>query len=262
MLRVLDLFTLEQPALTVDEVIWQLGLVQSTAYRYLKALSDSGLLVSRGKGVYGLGRRVVELERLLQLSDPLLHAGRIAMAGLSEQHPNRTFLLCALYKDATLCVHQVGPDEIRFQGRRLQILRGRGAVLSLFMGAGSQALLAYLPPRKLASLHQTHATSISEAGLGDSWKEFRSHLAQIRSQGYAETTGRANPGMHSLAVPILRPDGKLAASLLMLGPASPTEIKRSVTLVPSLRDKAEVIGRMIGLNSAEVPPSPRAAGRA
>ncbi len=262
MLGLLDLFTLEQPVLTVDEVIGQLGLVQSTAYRYLKALSDSGLLVSRGKGVYGLGRRVVELERLLQLSDPLLHAGRIAMAGLSEQHPNRTFLLCALYKDATLCVHQVGPDAIRFQGRHLQILRGRGAVLSLFTGAGSQALLAYLPTRKLVSLHQTHAASISDAGLGDDWKEFRSYLAQIRRQGYAETTGRANPGMHSLAVPVLRPDGKLAASLLMLGPASPAEMKRSVALVPALQEKSAVIGRLIEGSPAEGAPSPSAVGRA
>ncbi len=245
MLQILDLFTIDQPTLTVDDVMQRLDLVQSTAYRYLKELCDSGLLASQGKGVYSLGRRIVELERLLQLSDPLLRAGQVAMEGLDAEHANRSFLLCAFYKDATLCIHKVGPDEIRFRGQRMKIMRGRGTVLSLFWGAGSQALLAYLPPHQLTSLYLAHAGAIAEAGLGESWKEFRSRLSQIRKQGYAETIGRMNPGMHSLAVPVHRPDGKVAGSLLMLGSASPADTAEARALVPALATKAQVMSRML-----------------
>ena len=246
MLQILDLFTIDQPTLSVDDVIQRLDLVQSTAYRYLKELCDSGLLAPQGKGVYSLGRRIVELERLLQLSDPLLHAGRVAMEGMDVEYPNRSFLLCAFYKDATLCIHKVGPDEIRFRGQRMKILRGRGTVLSLFTGAGSQVLLAHLPPHQLTSLYLTHAPAIAEAGLGESWKEFRTRLGQIRKQGYAETVGRMNPGMHSLAVPVNRPDNKLAGSLLMLGSASPAEMAQAREMVLALQAKAQAMSRMVG----------------
>ena len=54
---------------------------------------------------------------------------------------------------------------------------------------------------------------IAESGLGESWKDFRAYLANIRKQGFAETIGKMNPGMHSVAVPILRGDGKVAGSV-------------------------------------------------
>ena len=255
MLQILDLFTIDQPTLTVDEVMQRLDLVQSTAYRFLKELCDSGLLAPQGKGVYRLGRRIVELERLLQLSDPLLHAGQVAMEGMDAQYPNRSFLLCAFYKDATLCIHKVGPDEIRFNGQRMRIMRGRGTVLSLFAGAGSQALLAHLPPHQLTSLYLAHASAIAEAGLGENWKEFRSRLTQIRKLGYVETIGRMNPGMHSLAVPVHRPDGKIAGSLLMLGSAGAADTAEARLLVPALQAKAEEMSRMLDFSDAspEVP---------
>jgi DNA-binding IclR family transcriptional regulator len=256
MLQILDLFTIDQPTLTVDEVMQRLDLVQSTAYRYLKELCDSGLLAPQGKGVYSLGRRIVELERLLQLSDPLLHAGQVTMGGMDVQHPNRSFLLCAFYKDATLCIHKVGPDEIRFEGQSMRIMRGRGTVLSLFAGAGSQALLAHLPPHQLTSLYLTHAGAIAEAGLGESWKDFRSLLTKIRKQGFAETVGRMNPGMHSLAVPVHRPDGKIAGSLLMLGSASAADTEQARALVPALQAKAQEMGRMLdGLDPSSKAPA-------
>ena len=132
----------------------------------------------------------------------------------------------------------------------MKIMRGRGTVLSLFTGAGSQVLLAYLPPHRLTSLYLSHASAIADAGLGDSWKEFRSHLSQIRKQGYAETIGRMNPGMHSLAVPVQWPDGKLAGSLLMLGSASPTDTEEARTLVPSLQAKAQAMSRMLDASEA------------
>lgn len=241
LLQILDLFSLERPQIRVEEVVQSFNIVQSTAYRYLKELCDAGLLAQQGKGVYSLGRRIVELERLLQLSDPLLLAGQPVMDSLEKVASNRAFLLCAYYKDAALCVYKVGPDEIIYNGTAMKILRGRGTVLSLFSGAGSQAILAGLPPHQIKSLFLTSAPQIVAAGLGDTWKDFRGALAEIRKQGFAQTIGKMNPGMHSLAVPIVRTDGKVAGSLLMIGPAAPEDMAESVGMVPILKKKADEI---------------------
>lgn len=234
LLQILDLFTLERPTIRVEEVVNSFNIVQSTAYRYLKELCDAGLLAQQGKGVYSLGRRIVELERLLQLSDPLLLSGREVMDDLAEYAQNRAFLLCAYYKDAALCVYKVGPDEINYKGNQIKILRGRGTVFSLFSGAGSQAILASLPPHQIKSLYLANAGQIATSGLGTTWKEFRTALSDIRKQGFAQTIGKINPGLHSVAVPILKSDGKVAGSLLMIGSSVSNEMKKAIELVPNL----------------------------
>lgn len=241
LLQILDLFTLDRPTIRVEEVMQSFDIVQSTAYRYLKELCDAGMLAQQGKGVYSLGRRIVELERLLQLSDPLLLAGRSVMESLNRLADNRAFLLCAYYKDAALCVYKVGPEEIEHEGSTMKILRGRGTVFPLFSGAGSQVILASLPPHQIKSLYLSSAPEIAKAGLGATWKDFRTALSDIRKQGFAQTIGKINPGMHSLALPIVRADGKVAGSLLMLGSASPDEIRKAVELVPTLQARASEI---------------------
>ena len=44
LLQILDLFSLERTTIRVEEVVHAFGIVQSTAYRYLRELSDAGLL--------------------------------------------------------------------------------------------------------------------------------------------------------------------------------------------------------------------------
>jgi DNA-binding IclR family transcriptional regulator len=247
LLQILDLFSLERSTVHVEEVMQAFGIVQSTAYRYLKELTDAGLLSQQGKGVYGLGRRIMELERLLQLSDPLLLAGRPVLDGMAEYANNCALLLCAFYKDAALCVHKVGPDVLHYQGASMRIQRGRGTVLSLFSGAGSQAILAHLPAHQVKSFYLTNARDISKAGLGEDWASFRGALAGIRKRGFARTLGKINPGMHSVAVPVLRPDGKVAGSVLLIGTVSPADQDIAMALLPFMQTKAQEIGQALPL---------------
>jgi DNA-binding IclR family transcriptional regulator len=247
LLQILDMFTLEHPTLHVDEVVAAFGVGQSTGYRYLRELSDAGLVASQGKGSYSLGRRIVELERLLQLSDPLLLAGQPVMDGLRAYSANRAFLLCTPYNSRVLCVYKVGADEITLRGEGMPIQRGRGTTFPLFRGAGSQVILAYMPPHQIKSLYLSHAGEIAESGLGTTWKDFRVALAQIRKQGFAQTIGRVNPGMYSLAVPIMKADGKVAGGLLMLGPVD--ALQDGMALVPVLQGKAGEIAAAFGVGA-------------
>ena len=101
---VLDLFTLETPRLTSEEVSARLGYSRSMAYRYLKELCDAGLLVPQSGGQYGLGPRIIELERLVALTDPLYLAGRAVLKGRSRE--DSAYLLQNLYEDKVLCIYR------------------------------------------------------------------------------------------------------------------------------------------------------------
>ncbi|OVZ63874.1 hypothetical protein CDO46_09535 [Pigmentiphaga sp. NML030171] len=242
LLTILDLFTADNLQIQVDEVAAWLGVGRSTCYRYLQELSDRGLLAQRGKGRYSLGSRIVELERLLQQSDPLLNAGKSVMAGMADICDNRALLLCTLYNDRVLCTHQVGSSHIIHEGERMPLYRGRGSAFPLFQGAGSQAILANLAPHQIRALYLAKQAEIAESGLGQDWQEFRSALATIRKQGYVATVGKRNPRILALAVPVRHVDGQVMGSLLLLTAHTEAERAQALALVPRLQAEAARIG--------------------
>ncbi|MEC7257336.1 MAG: helix-turn-helix domain-containing protein, partial [Pseudomonadota bacterium] len=70
LLSVLQLFTEDRLEWSPEDMMAHLGYARPTLYRYLKILSDAGLLVSHPHTGYTLGPKVVEMDYLLRLSDP------------------------------------------------------------------------------------------------------------------------------------------------------------------------------------------------
>jgi len=241
LLQVLDLFTLAQPVVCLEQIVDAFKVSQSTAYRYLRELSDAGLIASRGRGRYCVGRRIVELERLLQLSDPLLLAGKTVMDSLERHSGNRAFLLCAPYQDRVLCIYKAGAEDIVIHQQPIRILRDRGTSFPLFKGAGSQVILAHLAAHQIKSLYLAQASAIAAAGLGTAWKDFRKTLSTIRKRGFAETVGSMHPGMYSMAVPILGTNARVAGSILMLGAATADEYQAALARIPALQAAAQAV---------------------
>ncbi|HEY4253227.1 MAG TPA: helix-turn-helix domain-containing protein [Roseomonas sp.] len=214
LLDILDLFTIEAPVVRVDTVQARLGYTKSTAYRYVKALCDAGLLAPAAAGSYSLGPRIVELDRLMRLADPLLRAGEAVLPALTAAVPNSMVLICSLYRDKVLCVHREGPEAIAAEGRAIRILRARGLPLPLFQGAASLAILAHLPQHRVRGLFLARRQEIGAAGLGEDWPALRMRLAAIRRDGHVTTIGRFNRHLAALSVPILaREDDRVVGSL-------------------------------------------------
>lgn len=239
---VLDLFTLESPRLSSDDVSARLGYSRSMAYRYLKELCDAGLLTSMAGGMYGLGPRIIELERLLALSDPLYLAGRAVLK--EKRREDSAYLLQNLYDDKVLCIYKEGPDTLEHEGRRIVILRGRGQPFPLFQGSGSLALLAYLPHHRIRQVYLRSAHEIAAAGLGQDWAEFRRALAGIRKTGYATSHEQIAPGLGGVAVPILLPgDSTLVGSVAWTFPIELMHPDAEAQWARALSDVADEIAR-------------------
>jgi DNA-binding IclR family transcriptional regulator len=244
-LNILDLFDIDHTTLHVDDVAALFAVSQSTAYRYVKELSTAGFLAQLGKGSYSLGPKIVELERLLRLTDPLFVAGTLAMSNLQQFCDNRALLLCTLYNDRVLCIHKTGADVIKTGNESMPILRDRGTPFPLFQGAGSRAILANLPAHTIKSLYLSSQEAIADAGLGTTWKEFRDNLSQIRKNGYAMHTGKINTKMLGFAVPIMLQSGEVTGSLLILTQNTKEEMDELANIVPHLQTQATAISNHI-----------------
>ena len=253
LLGVLDLFTPAAPAWSTDALIRSLVMSRSNGYRYIKALSDVGLIAPVSDGHYVLGPRIVELDRQIRQCDPLYNAAGPAMKRLvSASH--HSALLCALFSGAVLCVREaLTPDSP-------PTIFTRGQKRLLFQGAASKIILPYLRPYQLRSLYTKHAQRIATSGLGSDWTSFRENLAKMKRAGVVITVGEFNPGVIGISAPIFNRSGQILGSIGVAGAESKfnrAELDRISALV---KKAAEEVNERIGVVSVGMDRPARAVG--
>src|SRR5712671_2741448 len=216
LLMALALFTIERPQWTVEAAAERLGVSAQTAYRYFKQLTGAGLISPVSGAGYTLGPAIIQMERQIQATDPMLTAARGVMVDLVQYAAEgSTVLLCRLFHDRVMCMHQVmgrGPQE--------PVSYERGRLMPLYRGATSKIILAHLPARTLKSLFTHDAGEIAAAGLGESLDAFRRTLAALRRAGACVSHGEIDPGRIGIAAPIFDRDRAVLGSLSLALPAA------------------------------------------
>ncbi len=195
LLAVLGLFSEARLQWTPEEMMVELGYSRPTLYRYLKTLSDTGLLTSRPHAGYTLGPRVVEMDYLLRLSDPLIIAGQEVLDDITAQFTG-TALLVRWYQDRMLCVHSVTSLDTPLSSYP------RGRPMPLGRGAIARSIIASLPRRKALPIVTAHLADYRAIGLGDTPDRVLAALRQVRRDGYAMAFGEVTPGVVGTAAPI------------------------------------------------------------
>lgn len=245
LLDVLKLFSAEEPIWTVERAAPALGVSLSTAYRYFRSLVKAGLLDPLGEGgTYVLGPAVLELDRTIRLSDPILQAARPTMLRLaSEAGGSAVVLLCRLFQGQVMCIHQE-----RVPGETRPVSYERGLPLPMFRGAASKVILAHLPPRQLKRiLDRTGDGAPTEGREG-----LKESLRAIRRTGLCISHGELDPGTTGLGVPVFSPRGQVVGSLAIAWHGG-TEEALVNRLSPLLQAGGQEIGRGLAQISRSEP---------
>lgn len=210
-LQVLDVIEETDMGLSIEEIHARLDIPRSTLYRYLRALTDSSLVASLPDIGYTLGPRIAELDYKMRTRDPLIIVSRPVMAELVQTVPG-VALLCRLYRDTVLCVHQEAHPDAIHSGYE------RGRPRPLLRGAASRIMLAYMGPRTIAKLFQHRAQEFNDAQLGRTLVDVKAELLRVRQTGWVAVEGQVTPGATGVAAPLLDSSGNVVASLsLTLG---------------------------------------------
>jgi len=206
MLDILDLFEEERLHWAPDQMMTRLGCTRSTLYRYLRVLSNAGLVTALPDIGYTLGPRIAELDYEMRSSDPLITNGRPLLQALVREIAG-VGLLCRFYKNRVLCVHQ----EASAGGIRSGYERGRA--MPVARGAASRVILAHLRPARLRQLYDSQAREFTQMGLGDTLEQVQENLLDIRKQGCCLSRGEVTPGVVGIAAPVLDSEGTIIGSL-------------------------------------------------
>ena len=199
-LRVFDLLTVDEPALSADQIVERLGTSRTTGYRYIRELCSAGLL-SRVGGAYALGPRIIELDYVIRQFDPILAASAPIVRELRET-AGCDVLLASIFGDRIVATHH------EQGGDRTEISFGRGRPMPLFRGAGSKAILSCLRPARQRELFERNRHAAAAAGFA-SWDAFKAEMLAVRRQGLAVSTGELDAENVAVAAPIV-PDSRSA----------------------------------------------------
>jgi DNA-binding IclR family transcriptional regulator len=206
MISVLDVIESSTTGLTFDQMLDMLQLTRSTLYRYVKILSEAGLITSLPDLGYTLGPRVAELDYKMRTQDPLIIASRPVMRELARA-VGGVVLLCRRYRDRVLCVHQEGSSDTFSSGYE------RGRDRPLLRGAASKIILAQLHARVIARIYAERPEAFRESGLGDSLEQVKASLAQIRQRGWCASEGQITPGVTGIGAALFDNQNNTIGSL-------------------------------------------------
>jgi len=237
LLSAFGLFTFEQPRWTVEQAAAELGLAQSTTYRYFRKLADAGLIVAISTGQYVLGPTITMLDRQMRMLDPLITSSDKLMQQLAPTIDIPSILfVCRLYRNQVMCIYT---REIGNPGFAFSYERGRP--MPLHRGAASKIIMAHLPARIVRPLIDQNRDEMTAAGLGSTWPITKKRLRQMRNAGYATTRGDLDRGLMGVASPIFGADGGVIGSLCIVMNDHAAGMQQLDDLAKKLVDAARLI---------------------
>jgi DNA-binding IclR family transcriptional regulator len=224
----------EGGARTFTEVVEATGLARPTAHRLLRALVALGFLSqAEGRG-YAPGPRLLRLAASALRELPLRELAHPALERLARE-TGESAQLYVRSGDRRVCVDAV---ESRHELRTIVEV---GAALPLTAGSAGKVFLAWAEDadRLVAGAEPlTAATPVGE--------RLRRELRAIRRRGWAASSGERQPGVASVSAPVFGPDGRVAASVSISGPASRVGPAAARRLAEPVIAAAREIERAIG----------------
>jgi DNA-binding IclR family transcriptional regulator len=198
LVRILELFTADQPRMRASDVCRRSGLPFSTVHRLLAELAGSGVLHRSLDGTYAVGIRLWQLAA----SHPQLRSLRAcALPPMSALYASAgaSVFLHVLVGDEALCIEEIRrPDDIGFR---------YGTRLPLRATAGGHVLLAYTEMRMLTGPRPVDGQLPSDERVRQ--------IMRIRREGVAVST---TAGRLAVAAPIFGGAGSVVAALETAAP--------------------------------------------
>lgn len=238
-LRLLNLFSMDEPEWGISDMAQRLGIANSTVHRLLNTLLAEGFVAKDPRThLYRLGSSVLALGHLVQSR---LNLGQIALPALQRlvQQTNETAHIGILRDNSVIYLTKVECSH------PVRLLSHVGKRNDCHCTSSGQVLLAYLPPYRLDEiLGKGPFPAYTKKTITDPDK-LRTLLAKVRQQGYAVSMEELHDGVCSIAAPVFNARGEVIASVNVAGPVQRMNQSAMPRLIKWVREAAnEVSGRL------------------
>ena len=211
-LSVLELFSVEQPELSLAEIARHMDVHKSSVLRILATLESSGMVARDGRsGKYRLGLKILELAGQVLSRYDLRSVAAPYMEDLARRAGEIVHLAI---RDGDQIVYL----DKKGQGQVLTVATRVGGRHPAYASAMGKVLLAALPPEECSSLIRGKPLPrLTEHTITDP-EALAQELARTRAQGFALDNEESFPGISCVAAPIRDRSGRVAAAISLTVP--------------------------------------------
>jgi IclR family transcriptional regulator, KDG regulon repressor len=212
-LRVLMLFTPEQPEWGVTTVSREVAMSKSTVHRILRVLEQHAFLTQDAETRrFRLGLAGIELGRRAQAGLELRKIALPVMEQMSAQSDETVLLqVVSPEGDRVVCIERVQ------QGRGLRLILDVGSTAPLYAGCSSKVLLAFQDEKAIDRVLSSDLRPVTTHTITDP-AQIRAQLAEIRRNGFAVSFEETDEGVAGVSVPIRDARNQVIAGLSISGP--------------------------------------------
>ncbi|WP_088346827.1 MULTISPECIES: IclR family transcriptional regulator C-terminal domain-containing protein [Rhodomicrobium] len=233
-LAVIEAFGPEHQRLTLADVARRTGLTRAAARRYLLTLTQLRYADFDGR-FFSLSPRILRLGYAYLSSTPLPSRIQPFLEGISEE-TGESSSAAVIDGDDIVYIARSATKRI------MSIGLGVGSRLPIYCTSLGRALLAYLPEAEqaayLARADLTARTPKTVTGIA----ALQHVLRQVREDGFAMVDEELEPGLRSIAVPVLGPDGGARFALNIGAHAAWVSAEdMTVRFLPVLRKAGEAL---------------------
>ena len=243
LLRAIDILDLleEKAALSVTEISDILAFPRSTTYKYLAVMRECRMVdYDQILEKYKLGMKLFELGTAVQNRIAIDRIAHPYMEELSDLL-GETVGLTVVDGNHALYVEKVEPGS----SNTMVLLLRKGIRFPLHAGAASKILLAYQRDERIEGFLKTQRlVKYTEKTIADPDK-LRKEIRAIRKAGYAFSEEEIDLGVRALAAPIFDHEGKIAAGLVVFGPAQRIDDQKKEKILKSIFECSKKISRKI-----------------
>lgn len=232
---------METQSIGLSEFVKLSGISKATILRHLKALEECSFVKQDNKTKkYQLGYKILELAYILKNQFTL----RELMLPYMEKLRN--------ISEETVCLtiedEGEGINIERLESyNKLVYLPPIGSKEPLYAGASRKILLAFLPEDKVLQIVEDGLIKVSKNTITD-YEILMKEIQIIRKQGYAISEEEHVHGVSAIAAPIKGSDGKVIASLSIVGPSFRLTEEQKRNHLSSLLEITKIISKELGCN--------------
>jgi DNA-binding IclR family transcriptional regulator len=232
--------------LRLSDIARETGLGKATTHRLLTALTTAGLVYQASETRrYLIGYEIIRMGHMATRYD-IAELARPAMLRLARETGDTVFISVREGLDALCLAREVGDFPIK------TLTLSAGDRRPLGVGAGSLALLAFLPEEEIKEIIAANAARLAtyENFTAD---DVRRLTSQTRSDGHSFNDGRIVHAMCAVGVPVFDARGKIAAALSIAAIRERMAAERVAWIVSLLGAEARKLTAL--LEGAAIPPA-------
>jgi DNA-binding IclR family transcriptional regulator len=218
----------------LTDVVTATALGKATVHRVLSGLVAHGLVdQDKATGRFFLSLKMISWAMAAGDRFGLARLASNALARLSQRTQDTIYLSLRSGDEAVCIERREGSFPIKTLTLRVGDRRPLG------VGAGSLAMLAFLPDEEVDRIITAQSAEMARYGIDE--MTLRDMISSARQAGYALNDERLIPGMSAVGMPIRRPNGQPFAAVSVAAISSRLQLPRRDNIAASLKQEAEQI---------------------